>query len=188
MPTQSSSALPSDLKRLQNRIAFICQAVRWMVVIWLAWILGLIFLPFTDPAGWIEKINKSPALAEAPISVANLIASRAVNLAVWAVAVLIGVAVWKLMTSYLQGDIFSETAATKLRRVGQAGLLTTLANVIARPLSLWVLSPAFFQNAPSISYFVPDDLLYLLISGLILSLARVYGAAAEISAENRQFV
>ncbi len=184
----SNSAQTTSLTKLRGKISWICQAVRWLAVVWLAWILTLILLPLTDLAGLVGKINKSPELAAAPITVENLMASRSVNLLVWAVATLIGIALWRLMSGYLQGDIFSEEAATRLRRVGQAALLTTIVNVALRPLTLWFMSPTLFQSADIRAYFVPDDLLYVLISALILSLASVYAAAAEINAENKQFV
>ncbi len=178
----------SQLSKLRGKISWICHAVRWMAIVWLSWILILICLPFADLQGTLDKINKSPIFAEAQVTVQNLVASRAVNLFVWAIAVSIGVAAWKLMTGYLQGDIFSEHAANRLKRVGQAALFTTIANAVARPLSLSLFSPKLFHDQPFSGLLVPDDLLYLLISALILSLASVYAAAAEINAENKQFV
>ena len=187
MPKSFEQQSP-QLSKLREKITWICQAVRWMIVAWLVWILVLVCLPLSDLQGTIDKINKSPLFADAPVNVQNLVASRSVNLFVWVVAVFIGVAAWKLMTGYLQGDIFSELAANRLKRVGQAALFTTIVNALARPLSLWLFSPTLLYNQQLFGFFVPDDLLYLLISALILSLAKVYQTAAEINAENKQFV
>lgn len=188
MQTQITPTTTPDLEKLQNKITLTCQAVRWLAIAWLVWILGLILMPFVDSAGWLEKINKSPALTSAPIQFQNLLASRGLNLVVWAIAALIGIAVWRLMTGYLQGNIFSQEAATRLKRVGQAGLLATIVSIAARPLSLWLLSPTLLSNMQTSAYIMPDDLLYLLICALILGLAHIYRTAAEINAENKGFI
>ena len=188
MSSEISRLQTDELSKLQGKIYLVCQAVRWMAILWSGWILVMILLPLADLSAWRDQVNKSPAFAETPVTIENLLATRCVNLFVWAVSLLIGISLWKLMTSYLNGDIFSQPAARRLRRVAQAGILTTVINAMSRPLSYWLLSPTLLHTTPATAFFVPDDLLYVMISALIFSFASVYRAAAEINAEIKQFV
>ncbi len=187
MSTESISQ-PPKTKKLQSKIGWICQSLRWLMIVWLAWILILISLPFFDLAGTVEHINIALKLTVDPVTTQSYIASRCVSYLDWAAASSIGIAGWKLMTGYLNGDIFSERAAESLKRLGQAALLATGADIIARPVSSWILSATHFHTIPIWQFLMPQDLLYVLIGLLILGLARIYHAAAEINAENKQFI
>jgi hypothetical protein len=173
---------------LQNKIGWICQSLRWLIFVWLGWILIMISLPLFDLAGTIERTNAALHLSVDPVTTQSFIASRCIIYMEWTVATLIGIAGWKLMTGYLNGDIFSEAAADNLKRVGQAALLATLVGVITRPISTWMLSHTYFHTIPKWQFLTPQDLLYVLIGLLIIGLARIYHAAAEINAENKSFI
>ena len=187
MPT-AASLQTLRLNELQSKISWICQAIRWLAIVWLAWVLYLIANPLMDMPQFLERINASPTLSLLPATLTGAMANRAVVLVDWLCAATIGVATWRLMATYLSGEIFSQGAALGLKRVGQAALLATLADIILRPLATFVLSPALLMNMSPVNYFHPQDLLYVLISAFILSLAHIYQAAAEINAENKGFI
>ena len=186
MSTEASQT-PQALK-LQSKIGWICQSLRWMLIAWLAWILAILVMSLFDVAATVEKINAVPEFKDNPVTSDAFLASHAVNFLSWACATTVGFAGWKLMSGYLSGDIFSETAATRMKRFGQAALFATLAGILLRPVSIWLLSSHYFQTLKLWNFLAPQDLLYLLISVFILSLARIFQAAAEINAENKEFV
>jgi Protein of unknown function (DUF2975) len=187
MPSPTNSELALTVK-LQHKIGWICQGLRWLMFLWLLWVLVLISLPLFDLAGTVNQINSSPHMAGFQITQQSYIVSRLISYLDWAAATLIGFAAWNLMTGYLNGDIFSETAANRLKRLGQAALIATLADIIARPISTMLLSFGYFKSLSIWQFLAPQDLLYLVIGAFILSLAKIYHAAAEISAENKSFI
>jgi Na+/proline symporter len=179
---------PSLTTKLQAKIGWICQSLRWLMFLWLLWVLVLISLPLFDLAGTVDQINSSPHMAEFQITTQSYLASRIVSYLDWAAATLIGFAAWRLMTGYMNGDIFSENAADRLKRLGQAAIVATLADIIARPISIMLLSPGYFKTLSMWQFLAPQDLLYILIGAFILSLAKIYHVAAEINAENKSFI
>ncbi len=187
MSTETNSISPQNIS-LQKKIGWVCHSFRWLIIIWLIWIFVLIILPLFDIAGNVQEINKSPLFSSEPVTNANYIANRIAYIFDICIAALIGVAGWQLMTGFLNGDIFSESAATRLKRLGQAALIATLADIIIRPIALRLLSISYFNTIPFWKYLAPNDLLYLLISGLILSLAHIYRAAAAVAEENKSFI
>ena len=111
-----------------------------------------------------------------------------VHLFAWLFATPIGFAGWQLTTYYLSGDILSEAAALRMKRLGQFALFATIVGMATRPIAAWLLSPGHFYNREIWSFFAPQDLLNLLFGVFILSLAHIYHAAAEINAENKGFI
>jgi len=156
--------------------------------VWLGWVLVLITLPLFDVTATVEHINTTLKLSADPVTTHSYIASRVVGYFDWAAATLIGFAGWRLMTGYLNGDIFSETAAVSLKRLGQAALIATFTDIIARPLSTWIMSATHFYSVPAWQFLMPQDLLYIVIGFFIIGLARIFRVAAEINAENKQFI
>jgi len=177
-----------QLQTLKGKIGWICHAIRWLVIFWLAWVLYLIVEPLWDLPHWVDQLNTSPALANAPVTIQTAMTSRLVILVDWLCATTIGIAAWRLTSTYLRGEIFSEHAAQRLRRLGQAALLATVADIVLRPVFQYLLSPALLIGKSPLAFFLPQDLLYLLISGFILSLAHIFRVAAEINAENKSFI
>jgi len=174
--------------KLQNKIGWICQSIRWLTVLWLVWMLFRLAQPLFYLPHFVEQINAAHNLPEGTITQQGAINNRLVALFVWACTASIGVAAWNLMSTYLRGEIFSEAAAVKLKRLGQAALFATVVSIALRPLLYLVMSQSLLSTVPLSAYFMPQDLLYLLISIFILSLAQIYHAAAEINAENESFV
>ena len=174
--------------KLQNKIGWICQALRWLVVIWLAWSLIFISLPLLNIADAVNGINADLHFVGDQVTAQKFLANRFVVFLDWATATLIGVTGWKLMTGYLHGDIFSESAATKLKWLGRAALTSTVVDILIQPLATWLLSPAYFHTIPIWSFIAPQNLLHILFSGFVLSLAHIFYVAAEINAENKSFI
>jgi hypothetical protein len=178
----------NKMQILQSKIAWICHVIRWMAVFWLAWMLIRLCQPLFYLPHFVEQINTAHNLPAGTVTGQGAIYNRLVAIFLWACTATIGLATWSLMSSYLRGEIFSESAALKLMRLGQAALFAILVSVVSRPLSFYVLSPTILASMNWETFFSPQDLLYVLISAFILSLARIFRVAAEINAENKQFI
>jgi hypothetical protein len=185
--TLQSTERPSVLV-LREKIGWLCQTIRWLIIAWLLWQLYYNLAPLMVPGQTAVEWNTYWGLAAGTITVTKVFINRAIVLVSWASAVILGFAVWKLMSSYLTGDILSARAARRLRLVGTTGLVSALIDIIVRPLVLGVLSTDIFKQIRFIDWFEPRDLLYILITLFLLALAYIQGTAAAISDEHQQFV
>jgi len=185
----SSEIQPNPhVTKLQKKIGWICQTIRWMLIIWLGWILGIIVTSYFGTDAAVAKLNALDSFKDYPITAQSYVASLWVHLFSWLCATPIGFAGWQLTKFYLSGDILSEAAALRMKRLGQFALFATIVGMAMRPISAWLLSPGHFYSREAWSFFAPQDLLNLLFGVFILSLAHIYHAAAEINAENRAFI
>ena len=186
--SKETKLFSEQLQKLQSKISWLCQTIRWLGVVWLIWIFVRMTLPLLDADWWIDYYTHAFGLTIEPVTMRGFLLSRAVTYIDWIAASLIVIAGWKLFTGYLDGDIFSETAADRLKHLGWAAIIATSADLVIRPLADWVLSPIHFHTIPTLAYFIPLDLLHTLFGILLISLARIFRVAAEINAENKSFI
>jgi hypothetical protein len=190
--TAEPTTLPESrsVSLLRQKIGWLCHLIRWLIVAWLAWSLYNIMSPliFAGPAAAAVEWGKYWSLADGSITVGEVLINRGLALVSWAAAVVMGVAVWKLMSGYLTGDILSANAAGRLRQVGLTGLVAAAVDIIVRPLMLGVMSSDILKQIPLMDWVEPRDLLYFVIALFVLSLGHIQGTAAIISDEHKQFV
>lgn len=175
---------------LRLKIGWLCNLIRWMVVVWLAWQFYVNFEQFlwNGPSRTAVEWGKNWGLKDGSITLAGIWLNHAIVLVNWTVAASMGVAVWRLMRSYLAGDILSVEAARRLRLVGLTGLAAAAAEVVLRPFMLGALSIDIVRMIPMQNWVDPRDLLYFVIALFVLSLGHIQGTAAVISDEHKQFV
>jgi hypothetical protein len=182
------SAGQPSIPLLREKIGWLCQLIRRLIVAWLIWQLYSNLLPLISPAQSAGDWNRYWGLPPETVTVTKVVINRAIVFVSLGAAAVLGMAVWKLMSGYLAGDILSAEAARRLRLVGLTGLASAVIDIIVRPLMLGVLSSDILKQVRFIDWFEPRDLLYVLIALFVLALAYIQGTAAEISDEHRQFV
>lgn len=185
----SSQVPPNPLvTKLQKKIGWICHSIRWMLIIWLGWILAIIVTSFIGADATVAKLNAFDAFKDYPVTAHSYVSSLWVHLFSWLCATPIGFAGWQLTKFYLTGDILSEAAALRMKRLGQVAIFATVVGIAMRPISAWLLSAGHFNSMQVWNFFAPQDLLNLLFGTFIFSIAHIYHAAAEINAENKGFI
>lgn len=190
MTTTLEIADRPQVSLLRTRIGWLCQLIRWLTTIWVLWTLYLNLKPIVIVGAGQSAVewNTYWGLAEGTVTAAKVYMNRAIFFVSWASAALLGWAVWKLMTGYLNGEILSAEAARRLRLVGLIGFASAAIDVIARPLAVGALSPEILDKIHLLEWIEPRDLLYFMISLFVLSLGHIQGTAALISDEHKQFV
>jgi multisubunit Na+/H+ antiporter MnhF subunit len=178
------------LRVLQGKIGWLCQAIRWLMVAYVVWVLYRVLEPILISGAAFSAKDWATywGLKEGSIEPASIYWNRGFALISWLSAFFLGLAVWRLMSSYLGGDVLSSNAAGKLRWVGVTGLVATLVDIAIRPAMLGVLSTEIFAKVNWLSWVDPIDLMYFLISLFVLSLGHVQHAAAVIAEEHKQFL
>jgi hypothetical protein len=175
---------------LRRKIGWVCQLIRWLVVVWLAWQFYVNFEEFFRIGASQIAIDwgRNWGLKDGSITAGGVWLNHAILLVNWTVAASMGVAVWRLMRGYLAGDILSVEAARRMRLVGLTGLAAAAAEVILRPFMLGALSMDIVRMIPAQNWVDPRDMLYFVIALFVLSLSHIQGTAAVISDEHKQFV
>jgi hypothetical protein len=179
-----------NLSVLRQKIGWLCHLIRWLLVLYAAWVLYLNLEPVLIYGA--QNSAKQWALfwelPEGSVTIGEVYANRAIVLISWASVAWLTYAVWRLMGCYLDGDIFSAQAAEHLRHVGVVGFISALIDVSIRPFLFGVLSTDIFQKMPIMGWVEPRDIMYVSIALFIVSLGHIQRTAATISDENRQFV
>jgi hypothetical protein len=96
---------------------------------------------------------------------------------------------WQLFGGYAKGEVFTEAAATHLRRLG----LITLLMCVAKPLTGALLSvtlSAYRAHGPRVLMvrLSSEDYLVLLFGAVLLAIALVMREAVRLAKENAEFI
>jgi hypothetical protein len=173
---------------LRSRIAWICQGLRIAAVLWLVWILAMVFVVWSDKAAVLEAYTRYLSLDLAGVSDARYAAAVALVLfdSVFVAAVVF--CIWGLFSTYLAGRVFTTDAALWLRRIGVAGIVAAIGDVLIRTAVVSTLAGHFVLGAPHGFFLLPQDLLHLIFSVFILAFAHIFKAAAEMADDHAQIV
>lgn len=181
----------STLSGLRTRISRLCQTVRFAALGYALWTLYLIISHWIS----VETINNGYGRLLG-VDLSGLrpwqqAAGFGLNLSIWVIVAIACYCAWRLFSAYLNGEIFSTVAAIWLQRMAMFGLIAQIADIAARPLLSIFLTLHFLndQKMRIVNIFVlPNDVIVLLLLSGFLALAHIQKAAAEIAAENAQFV
>jgi len=173
---------------LRARIAWICQALRLAAVIWVVWELVFVVIHWSDKAAVLTSYERvfSTVLV---VSTARYAVAFGVVMVSLAVIFVIAFCLWRLAGTYLAGRVFTVDAALWLRRTAIAGLAGIIVSVIARVVVASILTGRWVPMSPlGFFYIVPQDVLHLIFVIVVLALAHIFKAAAEMADDQAQIV
>jgi len=173
---------------LNKKLRWACHAIRIVALVWCFWTLGLVSWIYIDRAGFLGRLHRLFGLDPATVTDVRYYVAFAVALASWSVSARLVFYIWRLARIYLDGQVFTIEAAGRLRDVAMAGVASWVADLVARPLGASLISTELLRMEPLHQWFHPLDLLHFMFFGFILALSVVFRTAAEIAAENAQFV
>lgn len=183
---QKTSRPSFDL--LRQKIGWLCEMIRWLIVAYLIWTLYRNLAPLMAPTLTAAEWNTYWGLPPDTVTVTKVFINRAIVMITFSAAAVMGFAVWKLMGAYLAGQIFSIEAAGRLKWVGTTALVAALVDIAVRPFMLGTLSSEILKKVGWLDWIDPTDLLYVLIALFVFALGHIQGTAAEINNEHQQFV
>jgi hypothetical protein len=184
----TAGSAPGD--PLLRKIGWLCQAVRAMIVILLVWLFvkTAIFWMSDDKIADMARFTLHADIGG--VSVTQKWLGFALTLAtVWAINLAIYSAIWRLFSGFLRGEVFTVAAALRLRWAGVFSLAAVLVFPLYRMLEAMIVTahlPSDQHAAPL--GFISGDFSNLLVGAIIIALAQVFKAAAEIAIENAQIV
>ncbi|TLG79280.1 DUF2975 domain-containing protein [Methylocystis sp. B8] len=176
------------LDSLRGRIGWLCQALRFALVVYCLWILFTIVRFWNDEAQIISRFASLKVDVEG-MSVYQRLAAFGLSFAIWALLVVACYAGWRLFSGYLEGRIFTPDASGWLRSLALMGLSAALVDIAARPVMSLILTAHKAAGAHMVSvYLRPEDLSTLMLLATLLALAHVQKTAADIADEHSQIV
>lgn len=187
----SLSPEPPALAALRGKIGWICQGVRIAAVAYAIWILYVLATHWSSVEA-IEKIhgrmfNKDLSGVESW----QQAAAFGVSFVIWLFAAGACYSAWRLFSAYLAGNIFTLDAALWLRRLAFYGVIAQVLDILTRPVISVILTWHFppDQKLRIVNvFFLPNDLVVLLLLFGLFALAHIQKTAAEIAGEHAQIV
>src|SRR5262245_47374148 len=116
--THATGALRPGPSDLRARIAWICHGVRIAALVWIAWIVVMVVVTWSNKAAILEAYGRMLGVDLANVSTAGYAVACAIVAADLAVLAVIVFCIWQLFTTYLAGRVFTIDAALWLRRTG----------------------------------------------------------------------
>lgn len=184
----SSALAPASIPRLQMKIGWICNIIRWAGLIWFIWMFGLFLFLMSHRADYFDKGLKFNQIDPASVSDGTFWLANVGSFLVYVPTAVVVWRLWGLMQGYLQGDILTIRAADRLRSVALAGLFATATDVLLPPLTSALMLPMLLSKTPYWQMVRPTDLFYALVCGFLLALSAIFRAAVEIADDHAQII
>jgi len=186
-PRFASASGQTDLRA---RIGWICHALRIAAALWIAWVLVVSVIAWSDKAQMLHNYGLLFSTNLDDVSPARYAVVFAAVMVSVAVAAAVVVCIWRLAGTYLTGRVFTVDAALWLRRTGLAGMAAVIVSVLARVFVASILVGQFVP-IPSRGYHyyaLPQDLLHAIFAIFVFALAYIFKAAAEMAEDQAQIV
>ncbi|MBT9290616.1 DUF2975 domain-containing protein [Prosthecodimorpha staleyi] len=176
-------------RKLRARIGGICRSLRIAALAYPVWELALIVWHWSDRDGLTGYYSALLKVPIADIALWQRGTAVAFHLAAWLLVARACLEVYRLFGGFLIGEVFCPEAAARLRRTALFGLAAVVAGILIRPVLTVLVTLGNPPDQRAIGLlFAPQDLLNVLFLVGFLALAEVFRAAAEIAAENAEFV
>jgi hypothetical protein len=173
---------------LRGRIGWICQAIRIAALVWIAWIVVVMIMFWSDRATMLANYGRFLGLDLSAVSPVRYAFGFAFALIDCVVVAGVAFCLWQLATTYLAGRVFTVDAALWLRRTGLGAMAAVIVDVICRVAISGIFTGRLVLGPAQGLFITPEDLLYLIVALFLFSLAYVFKAAAELADDHAQIV
>jgi hypothetical protein len=180
---------PAPQRALPPKIHFLCHAIRWAALAWIAWAVMLVMAQWSDRDGIVRNYGRMLGLDLTAMPDRDYLSAAGVICLDVAVAASIVIFVWRLFGHYLQGDIFTRDAVEEMRNVGLAALAAVAADIVARPAVVALMTLHLDAgHHPFKIWAQPNDALHLLMAAFVVVIAHIFKAGVDLAEDNRQIV
>jgi hypothetical protein len=182
---------PPSQVELRGRIGRLCHLIRAVTIGWIGWTLLATIWAWSDQAKLVGNLGHYLNADLSGITQAEYLWAAIVGVSAWTPVVAVGYCMWRLVGTYLDGRIFTVDAAAWMRRLGIAGLVAVLVDIVFRRIIWWILTS--HGNIPLSTRLytqvvVPQDLLYIVFCLFVVAIAHIFKTAAEIAEDNARIV
>jgi Protein of unknown function (DUF2975) len=180
---------PEKVIALQKRIGWLCQLGRGLAAAYALWTLWLTISFWLNGDLLAQRFARLAGVEAALPDMATRLVGFSLSFATWLMVAATCSTAWKLFTSYLQGRIFTASAAGLLRRIASLGIGSVLIDVAIRPLLVWNMTGTLPSHAMAgFYYFSPNDLALIIFLVSLFAIAHIFKVAAELAEENAEIL
>ena len=179
---------------LRGRIGWLCQLIRIAAPGWPTWNLALLLWNWhwRDLAKITENLGRALNADLQGLSYTQLDFAFALALGLVAFQAAVSYCIWRLFGAFLQGRIFTVDAAIWMRRIGITELVAVLVSVVARRVTVFILTSHAHLPATTVLSFgqpvVPFDLVQVMFCLFVIGLAQIFKTAAEMADDHARIV
>jgi hypothetical protein len=182
---------PPSQVELRARIGLLCHLIRAATIGWIGWTLLVTIWAWSDREKLLGNLGHYLNADLSGITQAEYVWASVVGISACTPVVAVGYCIWRLFGTYLDGRIFTVDAAAWMRRVGIAGLVAVLVDIVFRRIIWWILTS--HGNIPLgtrlyTQVVIPNDLLYIVFCLFVIAIAHIFKTAAEIADDNARIV
>lgn len=190
MTSAAESDLPSSsiALALRKKIGWLCQIIRGLGLVWAAWIFYEVVAFWGDRDRALGAYARLFKFDAADVASSHYYLAFGLQLTACALAGGVAWALWRLFSHYLDGDIFTVSAALGLRRLALVGAVALLFDLVERPIIFALITAGHDASPVSGWFFHPSDLLNAIFVTFMFSLAYVFKTAAELADDHAQIV
>jgi hypothetical protein len=185
--THDRSVAPPG-RDLRGRIGWICHGVRIAALVWIAWIVVMVIVAWSDRATILDAYGRLLGVDVSGVSTARYAVAFAIALADLALVAVIVACIWRLFGTYLAGRVFTIDAALWLRRTGAVIIAAVAFDLVARVVIASLFADRLVLMGARGPLVLPQDLLHLIFALFLLALAHIFKAAAEMADDHAQIV
>lgn len=185
-PTSLTSAHHADLRR---KVITVIWSLRIVACIYTAWVFWLIIRPLRDSAGFLNQLGHywhRDLNTAAPWQIWSAVS---LNLIIWLLLFVAVICIWRASRQLLQDMSIGPVTSTWFQRGAWAGLCSALLGMAIRPFMSYLYTMHLSPELQLWQWEVhPNDLMDLLICGVLLMLSYLMAWMSEIAEENKAFV
>jgi hypothetical protein len=173
---------------VSGKSAWVSHAVRIMAAVWGGWILVRFANLISHRSQFLELQGKALGADMSGVSDVRFYLAVALVAVVFFGAAMLAWCIWGLFSCFLNGRALTLEAAFRIRIVAVVGFVVALLDVAYRPVFYWVLNEDLVVKVPWAAYFRSDDLLHLVLAGMVYTISIGYKAAIERAHQRAAFL
>lgn len=171
------------------KLFWLAQLLRVLSGSYTAWVLVRIVQWWTDSERVVKNMGGYLARDLSGLPVSARLLAMALDLGAWLLLLAAVVCAWKSLGHLQKEHTFSHPMARLLTWAGWLGALCQLLTLLIRPLQTYLMTAHLPATEQVFKWaFYPQDLLGILLCGVILCFAYLISWAVDIAEENRGFV
>ena len=184
--TQTHGAVFGSAK---TKLFWLAQLLRVLSGSYAAWVLVRIVQWWTDPERVVKNMGQFLAQDLSGLPVSARMLAMALDLGTWLLLLAAVVCCWKSLGYLLKEHTFSHPMARLLTWAGWLGALCQGLTLLIRPLQSYLMTAHLSATGQVFKWaFHPQDLLSIMLCGVILCFAYLITWAVDVAEENRAFV
>jgi hypothetical protein len=185
-PISLTSTHHADLRR---KVVTVIWSLRIVACVYTAWVFWLIIRPLRDSSEFLSQLGHYWQRDLNTVAHWQIWSVVSINLILWLLLCVAVICIWQASRQLIRDMSIGPVTSTWFQRGAWAGLCSALLGMAIRPFMSYLYTLHLPTELQLWRWEVhPNDLMDLLICGVLLMLSYLMAWMAEIAEENKAFV